>query len=205
MIFSILLFAQLAAAGTQSENFDKQLGKLSEKDWAIGSFANQGAATWVIQAAKDAPSPPNVLVRTGKAPYSWAVEKNSNFTDGELEVNLNVMSGKEDPEAGIIWGFQDGKNYFYVRTNAVENNIIFYRMHKGKKEHLKEVEAKVSYGTWHKLKIQISGAELTVLFDGKVALSTKNKELSQSGKVGFFTTADSICAFDDWSVTAKAK
>ncbi|MGZ3672556.1 MAG: family 16 glycoside hydrolase [Bdellovibrionota bacterium] len=139
--------------------------------------------------------------RLVKAPYSWAVQKGPSFSAGELEVAFNVIAGKEDPEAGIIWGFQDGTNYYYVRTNAVEDNIIFYRMNHGKKEHLKDVEAKTPFGTWHKLKIQIEGRELTVYLDGKIALNTKNKEAFPPGKVGFFTSADTECAFDDWKVT----
>jgi hypothetical protein len=205
MIIALFVFSQFAFAGNHFDNFDSKEGKLSTTEWSAGSYANQGNATWTIQKTQDAPSSPNALVRSGKAPYSWAVRKNKEFSNGGLEVAFNVLGGKEDPEAGIIWGFQDGTNYYYVRTNAVEDNIIFYRMNKGKKEHLKDVEAKTPFGTWHNLKIQINGKELTVFLDGKIALNTKNKEPFPAGKVGFFTSADTNCAFDDWKITSKEK
>jgi hypothetical protein len=118
--------------------------------------------------------------------------------DGFVEVQLKVISGKEDPEVGLVWHHQDAKNYSYVRINAAEDNVIFYRMRDGKKESIKEAETKIGFNTWHRLRVQFQGSQVEVFFNQKPLLSLRDISFQGMGKIGFFTTADTVSEFDDF-------
>ena len=54
------------------------------------------------------------------------------------------MAGKGDQAAGIAMRVIDPDNYYVVRANALEDNVRFYRMVKGKREQLEGANVKVS-------------------------------------------------------------
>jgi hypothetical protein len=192
-------FSRIALASTMTFDELKDL----PNQWMSGSYYQQGSPHWEIKKEASAPSQPNALMQTGKAPYMWIVDKNTSFRDGSIEVDYSILSGKEDPEAGVIWRFQDGENYYYVRANAVKENIVFYRMLKGQKQLLKEAEIKTPYKSWHKIRIETNSEELKVYFDKKLVLNTRDKTFLQPGFIGLFTTADTVCAFDNLKVDAS--
>ena len=76
-------------------------------------------------------------------------------------------------------------------------------MSSGVKSVIKEADIKVSYNKWHKLSVKFFGAETTVYFDDKLALSAQETTFLGAGKVGFFTTADTLASFDDFAWAEK--
>lgn len=188
VIFFFLISAYAKTIGFNSSTL--------QKDWRSGSFASQGAPKWIVKKSEIEPERGDVLWQTGSAPYMWFVHEETVFHNGAVEVDYNISAGKEDPEAGLIWRFQDKDNYYYVRANAIENNLVFYRMRDGKKELLKEAEIKSPFKSWHKIRVETSADEVKVFFDKKLVINTKEKAILKAGKIGLFTTADTMCAFD---------
>ncbi len=202
-----LIFLSLSnvclADGTTVLNFDQLKVGSTLNGWEQGFYGSKGAPVWKVEDDPTAPSKPHVLMQTGTAVYSWYVEKTPIVADGSVEADIKIISGKEDPETGLVWHHKNGKNYYYVRANAVEENIIFYRMNDGKKEVVKEADSKVGFNSWHHLKVQFSGEQIQVIFDGKQVISTKDAVLKDAGRIGFFTTADTIGAFDNFSYSKE--
>ncbi len=180
-------------------NFDDQKPGQGLSGWDEGFYGSKGKPSWKVETDATAPSKPNVLKQTGNAIYNWKVLNTPVFADGIVEADLKVISGKEDPEVGLVWRHKDGENYYYVRINAIEDNVIFYRMNQGKKEVIKEIESKVGFDKWHHLKIQFNAEQVDVFFDQKNVISIKDKSFKNSGKAGFFTTADTVGAFDNFN------
>lgn len=166
--------------------------------WKTGFYGATGSPVWKISADKDAPSPPHVLKQSGQASYSWLIVPNFVLQSGFVEVGFQIAAGKEDPEAGIIWRFIDGKNYSYVRANSLENNIVVYKMQDGKKIQLKS--ASIAIGkTWHKLRSDFIADGISIKLDGKEVLSLSNRGSDKTGSVGLYTTADTVAHFDNLS------
>ena len=46
------------------------------------------------------------------------------------------VGGNEDQAGGMVWRFQDGDNYYVVRANALEDNVVLYKTEKGKRSPL---------------------------------------------------------------------
>jgi hypothetical protein len=180
-----------------THNFDELKSGATMKGWDQGFYGSKGSPVWTIDTDPTAPSKPNALKQTGKATYAWFVQNDLEFTDGVVESDMKVSSGKEDPEVGLVWRHKDGKNYYYVRINAAEDNIVFYRMNKGKKELVKEADTKVGFDKWHHLKVQFKGEQIDVLYDEKPLISVRDSVFKNPGHAGLFTTADTVGAFDN--------
>ena len=83
-----------------------------------------------------------------------------------------------------------------VRTNALEDNVRFYRVVKGKREQLAGTNTKVATNTWHTLGLKADGDRFTVSYDGKELFDARDATFAQPGKVALWTKADSVTYFD---------
>jgi len=71
-------------------------------------------------------------------------------------------------------GLSTPDDYYVARANALEDNVRFYRVVKGKREQLASANAKVSANQWHTLALKAEGDRFTVCFDGKALLSAQD-------------------------------
>lgn len=204
---SISLLAATAAV-LQTVTFD-QSAALPE-GWTTG-ITGQGASNWEVVADKSAPSAPNVLRQSGEATFSWAAKTNEKIKDGFAEVKIKPISGKEDQAGGLVWRFQDASNYYVVRANALEGNVVLYKTVNGKRSSLQVksrmfgygVDTKVPSGKWSTLRVEFAGNLFTVFFDDKKLFEVEDNALKNAGAVGLWTKADSITLFDDFSYGLK--
>jgi hypothetical protein len=203
--FAIVLCLGAIVMGAEQDvslNFDSLKVGTSTEGWKGGFYGKDGKPRWSVVSDAAAPSRPNILKQDGKATYNWLVKDGISMQDGSVRTSVRIDSGKEDPEAGVIWRFKDRKNYYYVRANALEKNVIFYRMFKGKKELVKTVDLPIGFGEWHELGAQFQGPSINIQFDGKTVLSVQDSKIPGAGGVGLFTMADTICGFDDFQAKA---
>jgi hypothetical protein len=196
------------AAVLQTVAFDQSTAL--PEGWATG-ITGQGASKWEVIADKSAPSAPNVLRQSGEATYCWAAKTNEKIKDGFAEVKIKPISGKEDQAGGLVWRFQDTNNYYVVRANALEGNVVLYKTVNGKRSSLQVkgrkfgygVDNKVPSGKWSTLRVEFAGTLFTVLFDGKKLFEVEDDTLKDGGAVGVWTKADSVTLFDDFSYGAR--
>jgi hypothetical protein len=206
LIFATMILATTSygtAATNQSFNFDKTKPAEISNDWLSGFYGPKGELNWQVVEDPTSPSKPSVLKHLGKATYTWFVRKDLNVQDGEIEADFNIQSGVEDPEAGLVWRHQDGKNYYYVRTNSKRDNVVFYRMRDGTKELIKLADNKVPQNTWHHLKVKFQGDQIKIFMNQKPLIELRDSTFKNSGRVGFFTTADTVAAFDNLTVVKE--
>jgi hypothetical protein len=84
--------------------------------------------TWEVRAEADAPSKPNAVCQTATAEDFPAVRLGDKvYADLVATVRFKPVSGKDDQAAGIIFRVQDKDNYYILRANALENNVILFR------------------------------------------------------------------------------
>ena len=51
--------------------------------------------------------------------------------DADISVKFKPVSGKDDQAAGIVWRYADKNNYYIVRANALEDNVVLYIVKNG--------------------------------------------------------------------------
>ena len=117
-----------------------------------------------------------------------------------VSVKFKSVSGHVDQAGGIAVRVADGDNYYVVRANALEDNVRFYRVVKGRRQQIDGVNTKVTAGQWHSLGLKAHGENFTIEFDGKTLFTTSDKTFAGAGKIALWTKADSVTRFDQITV-----
>lgn len=166
-----------------------------------------GAVKWVVQPDDSAPSKPNVLIQaaTDKTDYRFplAIADEGSFLDVDLSAKFKAISGDVDRAGGLVFRLKDANNYYVVRANALEDNFNLYYVLRGKRREIKGARVKVSSGEWHELRVETAGGKITCYFDGVKKIEASDDTFKDAGKIGLWTKADSVTAFDDLKVIAK--
>jgi hypothetical protein len=180
------------------------------KGWESG-ITGKGAAKWEIIADDTAPSGGRVLKQSGEATFCWAAKTDKRIKDGFVEVKLKPISGKEDQAGGIVFRFNDANNYYIVRANALEDNVVLYKTVSGKRSSLQVkgrtfgygVDTKVPNGKWSTLRVEFKGNLFSVHFNGKKLFEVEDATFKDAGAIGVWTKADSVTLFDDFIFASK--
>ncbi len=115
-------------------------------------------------------------------------------------VRFKAVAGKGDRAGGLAVRLTDADNYYVVRANALEDNVNFYRVVKGRRQQIKGASVKVSPGEWHSLGLEARGSMFRVVYDGKPLFTAEDQTFTGLGKVALWTKADSVTRFDQLQV-----
>jgi hypothetical protein len=205
-VFSVAMIA--SAAAQTRVTFDDSTSLPA--GWKTG-ITGSGAAKWEVVRDADAVSPSHVLKQSGTATYCWAAKTDAAIRDGFAEVKFKPLSGREDQAGGLVFRFQDADNYYVVRGNALEGNVVLYKTVKGKRSSLQlkgrmsgyGIDAKVVHGKWNTLRVDFAGALFAVSLNGSKLFEVEDTTFKNAGGVGVWTKADSVTIFDDFSYGNK--
>jgi hypothetical protein len=178
-------------------------GNIPEEKFDFEAKGIEGWTTvdgqWTVEDMAGAPSGKKVLVqRATKNQFDVIVAPPGPFTDVDVSMRFNPLSGREDASGGIVFRFTDGK-YYVVRANALEDNFRLYYYDRGRRQ-LASARIKAPVlGQWHTLRLVAVGDHMQAWLDGKLYLDHRDSRF-RSGRVGLWTKADSITAFDDLTI-----
>ena len=154
---------------------------------------------WTVEDLAGAPSGKKVLVqRATRNQFNVIVAPPGPFTDVDVSMKFNPMSGREDASGGIVFRFDGGK-YYVVRANALEDNFRLYAYERGRRELASARVKAPALGQWHTVRLVAIGDHVQAWLDGKLSLDHRDSRF-KSGRVGLWTKADSITAFDDLTI-----
>jgi hypothetical protein len=185
----------IALAG--AVNFDNLKVGAPPPGWTA-TRTGSGEAKWTVEKDATAPSPPSVLKQSGQATYPVCLKDDTNLKDGYVEVTFKAISGREDQAGGLVWRARDSNNYYVARANALEDNVTIYHTINGRRTEEKRTNMKVASNRWHTLRAEFHGSHFSVTYDGKKAIEWDDGTFKDAGKVGVWTKADSVTAFDDF-------
>jgi hypothetical protein len=165
---------------------------------------------WVVMKDDASPDRGNVLAQTDATDYRFPVCVYDGLTakDADISVRFKPVSGRIDQAAGIVWRYKDKDNYYIVRANAREGNVVLYKVQDGKRTDLPLKAMGRAYGRkekvpsqqWGVLRVIAKGNLFEVYHDGKKLYEVEDDTFKEAGKVGVWTKADSVTYFDDLQV-----
>jgi hypothetical protein len=217
MIMTLLLTSTVLAesqstSGTTFDFDEFEVGK-TPAGFTTTLTGGGGPVSWVIQEDSTAPSDGKVLAQTSadETSFRFPIYVYDKFTakDVEVSVRFKAVSGKVDQAAGIVWRYRDKDNYYIVRANALEDNVVLYKVERGKRTDLKPTDsgpfaygkkAKVPSGQWNELRVVARGSRFTVYLNGEHLFNVEDDTFTDAGKVGLWTKADSVTYFDDLKI-----
>lgn len=209
-----LFLALSIPAACQVANFDSAKPGTVPSGWSVAMTHAGGAPKWEVVADNTAPSKPNVLAQLSAdktdGRFPLALLDSSSVKDGAVSVKFKAVAGSGDRAAGIVWRYSDPNNYYIVRANALENNVVLYKVEKGKRVALAPkgtppktygVKHKVASGVWNTLRVTAQGNLFTVYFNGEKLFEVEDATFKEAGKAGLWTKADSVTYFDDFELS----
>lgn len=194
-------------------NFDRATENGPPAGFSIALTGGGGPVIWVIQEDSTAPSGGKVLAQTSTDEtndrFPLCVYDNLTAKDVEVSVKFKPISGKVDQAGGIVWRYTDKDNYYIVRANALEDNVVLYKVERGKRTDLKPIgaglfaygkKAQVPGGQWNTLRVSVRGSRFAVSLNGEHLFDVEDDTFAGAGKVGLWTKADSVTSFDDFEI-----
>ena len=163
--------------------------------WLTGQ-TGRGTARWTRQG--------ETLTYEGGAAFGWAVREGASYRDGWVETRFKPVTGREDRAGGVVWRWHDADNYYVARANALEDNVVAYKVVRGRRTDLTPVGAApgtygvkvpVPTGAWHTLRVDFTGAQFEITYDGRHLFAGRDDTFPDAGRVGIWSKADSVTEF----------
>jgi hypothetical protein len=211
----IALLCAAVTASAQTFDFNKDNAGEPPKGFSTALTGQGKAGVWVVTKDDASPNQGNVLAQTDADATSYrfplCVQEGVTAKDADISVKFKPVSGKKDQAAGIVWRYRDKDNYYIVRANALENNVVLYKVQNGKREDLPLKGEGRTYGKktpvpknqWSELRVTAKGNLFTVWLNGQKLYEVEDGTFTEPGKVGLWTKADSVTYFDDLKVVAQ--
>ena len=184
--------------------------------WTVAMTHDGAAPHWEIVRDESAPRPPYVLAQVSRdktaGRFPLAIWDAATIRDGEVSVAFKTVNGTVDQAAGIVWRYQNPKNYYIVRANALENNVVLYKVEngirlsipaKGLPSRSDGVRRQIPRGQWNTLKIGFRDRSFIVYLNGERLFETEDRTFAEAGKTGLWTKADSVTYFSDFTISVK--
>lgn len=154
---------------------------------------------WAVEDMAGAPNGKKVLVqRATENEFNVIVAPSGPYTDVDVSMKFKPISGREDASGGIVFRFNDGK-YYVVRANALEGNFRLYSYDRARRQLATASVKAPALGQWHTVRVVAVGDRVQAWLDGKPYLDHRDSRF-KSGRVGLWTKADSITAFNDLTI-----
>jgi hypothetical protein len=178
---------------------DKMTVGTPPTDFEFARTGQGGPGRWAVVA--DTPAASGRVIEqtsTDTTDYRFPLAIYQAVSTDNLDVVLRFkpVAGKVDQAGGIAVRLSDPDNYYVVRANALEDNVRFYRVVKGRREELEGVNTKVTANEWHQLGLRAEGERFTITFDGKQLFTATDRTFVGAGKIALWTKADSVTRFD---------
>lgn len=160
-------------------------------EWQVVADSSAAAGKAIAQTSKD----------TTDYRFPLAVYQPISATNVDVVVRFKPLAGRVDQAGGIAVRLAGPDDYYVARANALEDNVRFYRVVKGRRQELKGANIKVAGNQWHTLGLRAEGERFTVSFDGRALFTAADKTFANAGRVALWTKADSVTHFEAISIT----
>ena len=210
---AVVLAAWAAAHAGEATGAETGVTMITIEQMTVGSspegfsFARTGQggpAQWTVAADPSASAGRAIeQISTDRSDYRFplAVHHATSAANLEVVIRFKAVAGKVDQAGGVALRLRDADNYYVARANALEDNVRFYRVVKGRREQLEGANLKVSANEWHSLGLRAEGDRFTVSYDGKILFTATDKTFAEAGKVALWTKSDSVTRFEQISIT----
>lgn len=203
-VMSVIVIGQV-----RTLDFERDLVGSPPTGFAFGHTGKVGTpGRWLVQEEGGAKYLAQLDADATRNRFPIAVVSDISAADVDLAVRFRPISGRVDQAAGLVWRYQDEDNYYIVRANALEGNVVLYKVQNGKRTDLPVKGAgrtygkpsKVPSGRWGTLRVVVRGSLFEVFHDGGKLYEVEDTTFTRAGKVGVWTKADSVTYFDDLTV-----
>lgn len=173
-----------------------------------------GPVQWRLQEADGAPSGTKVVAQLSddrtNSRYPHLVLDDFEAKNVDLSVRFKTVSGQVDASGGLVFRYQDKDNFYVVRANSLEDNVVAYKTENGRRSSIGVGSNVDAYGVnedvphqqWNTLRVIMEDNLIEVFMNGRKLFEVENETFSEAGTVGLWTKADAVTQFDDLTIAA---
>src|SRR5829696_4780871 len=130
-------FVSIAEMQTRTVDFNQDAVDQPPKGFEFGTTAGTGTpGKWLVQADGSNKVLAQLDADRTASRFPLAVLSGVNAADVDISVRFKPVSGRGDQAAGLVWRYQNIDNYYIVRANALENNVVLYKVQNGRRTDL---------------------------------------------------------------------
>lgn len=129
--------------------------------------------------------------------FPLLIYQKTKFDDFILTTKFKLVEGIVEQMAGIVFRYQDEKDFYVIRASGLGNNVRFYKVVGGIRSQPIGPSVPVPQGQWHELKISCQGNKIRAWLNGREAIPELTDTSFAAGKIGFWTKSDSFTRFAD--------
>jgi len=142
--------------------------------------------------------------------FPMLVYTKETFDDFTLTTRFKLVEGVSEQMAGLVFRWQDERNFYVVRASGLGSNVRFYSVVAGQRGKPIGPAVSVPKGVWHELKIECQGNKIRAWFNGNPvpwegSAPEINDNSFRSGKIGFWTKSDSVSHFTETKVVYRPR
>ncbi len=154
---------------------------------------------WTVEDVPGASRNGRALVqRATDNEYNVIVAPGGPYRNVGVSVRFKPISGQEDASGGVVVRLSEGR-YYVVRANALEDNFRFYYYDRARHMLASTNVAAPALGEWHKLQIMATGDRFQAWLNDRELIDHRDDRFA-AGRIGLWTKADSVAAFDALTV-----
>lgn len=189
-------------------NFDNYAVNQLPKGWSQ-TYTGSGGTDWKVIEEEGNKVFAQLYSNNPNNHFNIAINDSISAKNMILTTRLKGVKGDKDQGGGFVWRYKDKNNYYVVRANPLEDNVVLYKVENGKRTDLPLIDKGKTYGvkvpamgnSWHTLKLDVNGNMFTVHLDDQTLFIVEDKTFTNAGKVGLWTKADAVTYFDDLEVS----
>jgi pyruvate, water dikinase len=136
--------------------------------------------------------------------FPMAIAKDSEVADAALSVRTKSVAGSVDQAGGLAFGIRNINNYFVLRINALEDNVILFEYVNNKRLTRATVHKEIKKDQWYLIAVETTGNTLKGYLDDELVMEY-TAERPLAGYVGLWTKADSVTYFDELTIEEGGK
>jgi hypothetical protein len=131
--------------------------------------------------------------------FPMLVLNDDTYKDFTFTTRFKITGGAMAKMAGIVFRYQDEKNYYVLVASVLDQRFWFFKVADGQRGTLYGPQIQISQNEWHEMAVRCEGNHIHCLFDGKeiMPMVTETVGVYTSGKIGFWTKSDTVGYFAD--------
>jgi hypothetical protein len=198
-------------------NFDNLKPGTLPPFWTAVATKSTDTPQWEVRRDSTAPSRPNVFAQiAGTGPnseFGLSVFDKVICRDGDLSVKFKIADGtRRVKTAGIVWRYQDPRNYYLLDFSVDEKNMVLSRVENGQAHPITVRGGKpggvgvphdLRTGEWYVAKVIFRGNSIRVLFGNRQLFDAVDDSLAAPGKTGLWIRGGTEASFDDFRIDRK--
>jgi hypothetical protein len=141
----------------------------------------------------------NVLRHSGMGVMPVCINSSVSLANGYLEAEVLALAGEHERHGGIVWRYQDEKNYYVSRVECVDarHPVYWYRVVDGKRSAVQRSRMHdVNLLGWNWIRVEFDGPKHTFYWNNQKVLSATDNTFTKPGAIGLWTKLDGYALFD---------